>query len=274
MKVTFIGGGNMATALIGGLLKNGWSPEDVAVVEIDAEARNRLKRDTGVKVYADLAPAMAEADCVVLAVKPQSMRNVARALAPLVGETLVVTIAAGIRIGDLSRWLGGHQCVVRAMPNTPALALAGVTGLYAAKAVTADERSRAEQILAAAGRTLWVDSEERIDGITAVSGSGPAYVFYFIEALQRAATQLGFDESAARLLAVETFKGAAKLADESGESAATLRARVTSKGGTTERALNELENSKVGDAIVRAVIAAAERSRELGHALGADDKDS
>jgi pyrroline-5-carboxylate reductase len=274
MKVTFIGGGNMATALIGGLLKNGWSPEDVSVVEIDAAARNRLKRDTGVKVYAELATAMAAADCVVLAVKPQSMRNVARALAPLVGETLVVTIAAGIRIGDLSRWLGGHQCLVRAMPNTPALALAGVTGLYAAKAVTAEARSRAEQILAAAGRTLWVDSEEHIDGITAVSGSGPAYVFYFIEALQRAATQLGFDEDAARLLAVETFKGAAKLADESGESAATLRARVTSKGGTTERALNELENSKVGDAIVRAVIAAAERSRELGHALGADDKDS
>ncbi|MGZ5090006.1 MAG: pyrroline-5-carboxylate reductase [Burkholderiales bacterium] len=274
MKVTFIGGGNMATALIGGLLKNGWSPEDLAVAEIDAEARRRLQRNSGVKVYADLAPAMADPDCVVLAVKPQNMRDVARALAPLVRGTLVVTIAAGIRIGDLSRWLGGHKCIVRAMPNTPALALAGVTGLYAADGVTADERSRAEQVLAAAGRTLWVDSEERIDGITAVSGSGPAYVFYFIEALQRAATQLGFDHNAARLLAVETFKGAAKLADESAESAATLRARVTSEGGTTERALNELENSEVGDAIVRAVIAAAERSRELGHALGVDDKDS
>jgi pyrroline-5-carboxylate reductase len=274
MKVTFIGGGNMATALIGGLLKNGWSPEDLAVAEIDAEARRRLQRNTGVKVYADLALAMAEPDCVVLAVKPQSMRDVARALAPLVRGTLVLTIAAGIRIGDLSRWLGGHKGIVRAMPNTPALALAGVTGLYAADGVTANERSRAEQILAAAGRTLWVDSEERIDGITAVSGSGPAYVFYFIEALQRAATQLGFDDNAARLLAVETFKGAAKLADESGESAATLRARVTSKGGTTERALSELEKSEVGNAIVRAVIAAAERSRELGHALGVDDKDS
>jgi pyrroline-5-carboxylate reductase len=275
MKVTFIGGGNMATALIGGLLKNGWSPHDLNVVEIDAAARARMERDSGVATYADMAPAVGETGCVVLAVKPQHMCAVARSLAPLLGDSLVVSIAAGVRIGDLSRWLGGYQRIVRAMPNTPALALAGVAGLYAGPTVEDSDRSRAEQILAAAGRTLWVETEERLDGVTAVSGSGPAYVFYFIEALQRAAAQLGFDDRAARLLAIETFKGAAKLADESNESAATLRVRVTSKGGTTERALNELENRGVGEAIVQAVRAAAERSRELGDAFGNDNsKDS
>jgi pyrroline-5-carboxylate reductase len=275
MKVTFIGGGNMATALIGGLLNNGWSTGDVSVVEIDAGARARLERDSGVATYAEIAPAMGEVGCVVLAVKPQHMCGVARSLAPLLGDSLVVSIAAGVRVGDLSRWLGGHRRIVRAMPNTPALALAGMTGLYAPGTVAAADRSRAEQILAAAGRTLWVETEERLDGVTAVSGSGPAYVFYFIESLQRAAAQLGFDDRAARLLAIETFKGAAKLADESAESAATLRAKVTSKGGTTERALNELENRGVSEAIVQAVRAAAERSRELGDAFGNDNpKDS
>jgi pyrroline-5-carboxylate reductase len=275
MKVTFIGGGNMASALIGGLLKTGWSTADVSVVEIDPGARARLERDIGVATYADIAPAIGNAGCVVLAVKPQHMHGVARSLGPLIGDSLIVSIAAGIRVGDLSRWLGGHGRIVRAMPNTPALALAGMTGLYAPGIVAASDRSRAEQILAAAGRTLWVETEERLDGVTAVSGSGPAYVFYFIEALQRAAAQLGFDDRAARLLAVETFKGAAKLADESNESAGSLRARVTSKGGTTERALNELENRGVSDAIVQAVRAAAERSRELGDAFGNDNpKDS
>jgi pyrroline-5-carboxylate reductase len=271
MKVTFIGGGNMATALIGGLLKNGWSPSELSVVEIDDAARARLERDSGVATYADIAPAVAATGSIVLAVKPQHICAVARSLAPCVGDSLVVSIAAGVRIGDLSRWLRGHQRIVRAMPNTPALALAGVTGLYAAQNVGGTDRSRAEQILAAAGRTLWVDTEERLDGVTAVSGSGPAYVFYFMEALQRAAAQLGFDDRAARLLAVETFKGAAKLADESNESVAVLRARVTSKGGTTERALSELETHGVGEAIVRAVRAAAERSRELGDAFGNDN---
>lgn len=275
MKITFIGGGNMATALIGGLLKNGWSSGDLSVVEIDASTRARLERDSRVATYADIAPAVRGTACVVLAVKPQHTCGVARSLAPLVGDSLVISIAAGVRVGDLSRWLGGHSRIVRAMPNTPALVLAGVTGLYASHTVAAGDRSRAEQILAAAGRTLWVETEERLDGVTAVSGSGPAYVFYFIEALQRAAAQLGFDAGAARLLAIETFKGAAKLADESNESAATLRAKVTSKGGTTERALNELETRGVSEAIVQAVRAAAERSRELGDALGNDNpKDS
>src|SRR5688572_6394758 len=212
MKVSFIGGGNMATALVSGLLKKGRRAADIRVVEIDPSARERLARDLHVEAHADLAAGVAGAECIVLAIKPQQMREVARALAPLARDALIVTIAAGIRHSDLARWLGGHARLVRAMPNTPALALAGVTGLYAPRGVTADDRASAEAILGAAGTTLWVDSEERMDAVTAVSGSGPAYVFYFIEALEEAAKGLGFDGKTARTLALETFTGAVKLA--------------------------------------------------------------
>lgn len=270
MNIVFIGGGNMASALIGGLLKKGWRAEDISVVEIDARARDRLTRDFGVQTYAAVDTAIARADCIVLAVKPQQLQEVGRTLAPLVGKALVLSIAAGIRATDLTRWLGGHERIVRAMPNTPALVLAGITGLYAARSVDANDRNRAEQVMNAAGDTLWVDREEQLDAITAVSGSGPAYVFYFIEALQQAATDLGFDAATARRLALQTFSGAVTLARESADDPAVLRARVTSKGGTTERALQELERSAVATAIVRAVRGAAERSRELGDELGRD----
>jgi len=270
MKIAFVGGGNMASALIGGLLKKGWPPDSMSVVEIDAAARERLARELRLKAHADLAPGVANAECIVLAVKPQHVREVARSLAPYVENALVITIAAGIRVGDVSRWLGGHSRIVRAMPNTPALELAGMTGLYAAPGVADTDRARADQILGVAGSTLWVEREERMDALTAVSGSGPAYVFYFIEALEEAAMDLGFDADAASCLALQTFWGAVKLATESGERAATLRARVTSKGGTTERALTELEKDRVKQSIVHAVRAAAERSRELGDALGRD----
>jgi pyrroline-5-carboxylate reductase len=271
MKITFIGGGNMATALAGGLIRKGWSAGDIGVVDIDVAARERIARDLGVRTYADQRPATEGTDCVVLAVKPQQMREVADSLRPLIGGALVITIAAGIRAADLSAWLGGHSRIVRAMPNTPALALAGMTGLYTFEQTSAEDRERAEQILGAAGTTLWVSREEQMDAITAVSGSGPAYVFYFLEALEEAAAQLGFTTPAARMLALETFRGSVKLACESNESAATLRARVTSKGGTTERALAELESRSVRQAIVSAVRAAEARSRELGAALGAAD---
>jgi pyrroline-5-carboxylate reductase len=203
-------------------------------------------------------------------VKPQHTREVAGALGPLAGSALVLTIAAGIRVRDLSRWLGGHGRIVRAMPNTPALALAGMTGLYAGPEVRAEDRERADSIMSAAGSTLWVEDESRIDAVTAISGSGPAYVFYFIESLEEAAAQLGFDAGGARHLALETFRGAVKLAAESAEPVATLRARVTSKGGTTERALALLDEHGVRASIVAAAHAAAERSRELGEALGQD----
>lgn len=270
MRICFVGGGNMATALISGLLKKGRSAADIRVVEIDAAARERLERDLHVSAYADLAPGAAGADCIVLAVKPQHMREVAHALAPHSADALVLSIAAAIRHADLARWLGGHARLVRAMPNTPALALAGMTGLYAPPGVSGEDRAHAETVLGAAGKTLWVESEAQMDGVTAVSGSGPAYVFYFIEALEDAASALGFEPKASRALALETFTGAVKLAAESPESVATLRARVTSKGGTTERALEALDKARVHDSIVGAVRAAAERSRELGDALGGD----
>jgi pyrroline-5-carboxylate reductase len=273
MRIAFIGGGNMATALIVGMLKQGRRPEDIHVVDVDVQARERLAREQHVSTSAAVDAQLHGAECVVLAVKPQHMRDAARELAPFLQGALVITIAAGIRYGDLSRWLDGHTRIVRAMPNTPALALAGVTGLYAPSSVPNDDRDRAEQILAAAGRTLWVETEGEIDAVTAVSGSGPAYVFYFIEALQEAAIDLGFESDAARMLALETFRGAVKLAAESTDVPATLRARVTSKGGTTERAIAELERSGVRNAILKAARAAAERSRELGAALGADRPD-
>ena len=270
MKLVFIGGGNMASAMIGGLLKQGWRADDIAVVDIAADARDRIARATGVRTYADIAEGMAGADCVLFAVKPQQLRETARAVGPLLAGRLVLTIAAGIRSDDLARWLGNHQRIVRAMPNTPALVLEGMSGLYARPGVSAGDRSAAQEILGAAGKTVWLDSEDRIDAVTAVSGSGPAYVFYFIEALEEAARTQGFDEDAARELALQTAVGAVKLAAESTEPLATLRARVTSKGGTSERGVAVLEAREMKRIVAEAVAAAAARSRELGDELGAD----
>lgn len=260
----------MASALVAGLLKKGREPHDIRVLEIDVGARQRLAEELGVMATDQADAALAGAECVVFAVKPQQMQAIARALAGHVGSMLVITIAAGIRVADLARWLGSHRRIVRAMPNTPALTLAGVTGLYAPAAVTAEDRARAELILGAAGTTLWVEDEREMDAITAVSGSGPAYVFYFLEALERAAIALGFDAARARTLALETFTGAVKLAREADVDVETLRARVTSRGGTTERAIAALESAGVREAIVDAVIQADERAQELGTELGRD----
>ncbi|MCC7487646.1 MAG: pyrroline-5-carboxylate reductase [Burkholderiales bacterium] len=268
MHITFIGGGNMASAMIGGLLAQGWGAADLCVVEIAAPARERLGREFGVRALPALDTAAAAADCIVLAVKPQQLREAARALAPGLVAQLVVSIAAGIRSTDLSRWLGGYRRVVRVMPNTPALVRAGISGLYAPPEVGAGDRARAEGVLAAVGATVWVERERDLDAVTAVSGSGPAYVFYFIEALEQAARELGLPADTARRLALETFRGAARLALASPDPVATLRERVTSKGGTTERALKTMDSDGVGAAIARAVRAAAERSRELGDELG------
>ena len=276
MNITFIGGGNMASAMIGGLLRKKWPAKAIKVVEIAEPARERLERKFKVMTRAALDVGAVKSDCIVLAVKPQQVREVAVQLGPLLSGQIVLSIAAGIRLTDLARWLGTRNCVlVRAMPNTPALVGAGITGLafysFPPKQVlTAQERKHVETIMHAVGSVLWVRSEEDIDVITAVSGSGPAYVFYFIEALERAARELGFDTEAAHRLAIETFAGAVKLAAQAGEPPETLRSRVTSKGGTTERALASMEADRVKDAIVRAVRAAAERSRELGDELGKD----
>lgn len=270
MNITFIGGGNMAGAIIGGLLQKGWQAAAIRVVEIDPGARSRVERELSVKVFADIGAAAAGSECFVLAVKPQQMREAAQTLRKEIQSQLVITIAAGIRSRDLSRWLGNYQRIVRVMPNTPALVLAGISGLYAMPAVSGADRSLVDRIMGAVGSTLWLAREEQMDAITAVSGSGPAYVFYFIEALQQAAAELGFSTDEARKLALETFAGAVKLAAQSSEDAATLRTRVTSKGGTTERALNTLETEKTRQVIIRAVRAAAERSQELGDEFGKD----
>lgn len=266
-KVSFIGGGNMAAAIIGGLVASGTPATDIEVVEINADARAQLSARFGVVTQTDISEA-ALAGLIVLAVKPQSLPAVAAMLAPRLTDQLVVSIAAGVRVADLARWLGGHTQIVRAMPNTPALVQAGITGLYAADAVGADERSEAESILRAVGGVVWVDDETRLDTVTAVSGSGPAYVFYCIEALEAAAVAQGLPADTARQLALRTFFGAAKLALESGEEPGVLRTRVTSKGGTTERGLAALEAGAVGRAMAEAVEAASRRSAELGDELG------
>jgi pyrroline-5-carboxylate reductase len=268
MNITFIGGGNMAGALITGLLQKGFDPAAIGVVEISAESRAQLSEIFGVATYEEISAAAVAADIIVLAVKPQQLHGVAVQLQGHLGDKLIISIAAGVRSADLSGWLGGHGVIVRAMPNTPAMVLAGVAGLYALPGVPEHQRRQAETILGAVGTTLWTEREEQMDAITAISGSGPAYVFLLIEALQEAAVKLGFTPDQARTLSQETFRGAAKLASQSSEDAATLRARVTSKGGTTERAILVMEAAGVKRIIAQAAQAACERSRELGDELG------
>ena len=271
MNITVIGGGNMAAALLGGLIGRGHAPTAIRVVELQSEARSRLAAKFGVACVEDVAEAAPLGEVVVLAVKPQQMRAAARTLQPQLKRELVITIAAGIRLADLSRWLGGYATLVRCMPNTPALIGAGITGLYANAGVDAGQRALAESILGAVGATLWVREESMLDPVTAISGSGPAYVLYFIEALQQAAREMGFTAADARKLAVETFVGTARLAAQSPEDASALRERVTSKGGTTERALASMDAHRIKDLIVRALHAANQRAHELGEQLGADE---
>ena len=269
MRILFIGGGNIATALIGGLLQQGFKPGDLRVVDVSEPARQRLQQQFGVGSTPVLDAEIA-GDVVLLAVKPQQMRSVAKDLSSRLRGQLVISIAAGIRTTDLTRWLDGHDRIVRVMPNTPALIRSGVAGLFAAAAVKQSDRDSAQTILGAVGSVVWVKSESDIDAVTAVSGSGPAYVFYFIEALEQAAAELGLNAGQAHALAVQTFAGAAKLAAGSSESASVLRARVTSKAGTTEAALKTMEANDIKHKIVEAVRAAAKRSSELGEEFGRD----
>ncbi|MEY2632244.1 MAG: hypothetical protein RIR00_898 [Pseudomonadota bacterium] len=269
MKILFLGGGNMANALIGGLLQKGFAGADIQVVELNADARQKLADSYGVICHGELAAADLAFDILVLAVKPQQMQAAVAPLAGLLTQQVVVSIAAGLNLAALSRWLGGHRKLVRTMPNTPALIGAGITGLYALPEVSAAERAAAEQVLQAVGTTLWIDDESRMDAVTAVSGSGPAYVFLFIEALQQAAEEQGFSAEQARQLAIETTLGAARLAAASPEPASLLRERVTSKGGTTEAALKVMAEQGVKAGIVAGVAAAEARGQELGRLLGA-----
>ena len=268
-KICFIGGGNMARALIGGLQSNGYLMGDINVIEPDAKTRTQLNIDFGVSVTEQL-PSVAMADIVVLAVKPQQLRDLSIFLGSLLQNQLLISIAAGIRARDIARWLGGYQAIIRVMPNTPAQIQLGISALYAMPEVTQAQHVQAETILKAVGETLWLDEEAKMDAVTAISGSGPAYVFYFIEAMQQAALELGLDEDQAKALSLQTFIGASKLAEKSHESPTTLRDQVTSKGGTTEQAILTMESGGVKSSIIKAAKAAASRSEELGDMLGKD----
>jgi len=275
MKIAFIGGGNMATALIAGLVKEMGAGVQVHVVDPNADALDKLASQFGATTATSIDDAVGACDVVVLAVKPQQMREVSSVLASVLAPQLshgplVLSIAAGIRSGDLSRWLGGYGAIVRTMPNTPALIGMGITGMVATPGVTGAQRAAADSVLRAVGETVWLDDEALIDPVTAVSGSGPAYVFYFLEAMQAAAVEMGLNAEQGKALALATFAGAAELAAQSSESLDVLRQRVTSKGGTTHAAITSMEAAGVKPAIMAAMRAAAARGRELGDELGAD----
>jgi pyrroline-5-carboxylate reductase len=270
MKIAFLGGGNMASALIGGLIAKGTDARSISVIEMSPAARERLAARH--KVHVSTAPdaAMQGADVLVLAVKPQDMKRALASLSGFSKEKLIVSVAAGIRLAALSRWLGGHRKLVRCMPNTPAMIGAGITGLFASPDVSPAEKKTAETILGAVGEVVWMPEERLLDPVTAVSASGPAYVFWFIEQLAASAVQLGIPKEAALQLAKQTVLGAAKLAAESAEAPAELRKQVTSRGGTTEAALNVFEAEKLAERFARAVAAASKRGEEMGDEFGKD----
>lgn len=270
MKIVFLGGGNMANALIGGMLRQGFAAADIHVIDPGPEARERLSSTYAVQCHAEAGQAPAQPDVLLLAVKPQQMQEALAPLAGRLGQALVISIAAGLDMQTLSRWLGGHRRLVRCMPNTPALIGAGITGLCALPEVDTAGTDLADRILRAVGTTVWIADEARMDGVTALSGSGPAYVFLFIEALQQAAAELGFTPEQGRQLAVGTVQGAAALAAASNESASVLRERVTSKGGTTAAALETMASKGVKEGIIAGCHAAEARGRELGKLLSGE----
>lgn len=273
LKLTFIGGGNMASAILDGCLSKGFSAKFCHIIELDPAKRAWLKEHYGVNVCADLHDLKDEIphqDIILLAVKPQQMQELAVNLMPLLAQTnkspqpLIISIAAGIRLVNLQQWLGGYKNIVRTMPNMAALIHAGMTGLTALPSVSTQGRDCAETLMNSVGNILWFKDEAQLDAVTAISGSGPAYVFYFIEALQEAAETLGLSPEQSRLLALSTFSGASRLAAFSTDSVTALREKVTSKGGTTEAALNCFDNLNIKQHIIQAVQSAEKRAKELG----------
>lgn len=267
-QLSFIGGGNMARSLIAGLVRQGTPPAAIHVAEPVTAVREALTAEFGVKTYASASEAAAQGDVWVLAVKPQVLRDVCASLEAIARgrQPLVVSIAAGITSAQLDRWLGGGQAVVRAMPNTPALLGAGVTGLYATPSVSPAQRAQADTVLASAGKTVWIDDEARMDAVTAVSGSGPAYVFLLAEAMEAAALAQGLPAEAARTLVVQTLLGASRMLDESGEAPAELRRRVTSPNGTTQAAIECFQAAGFEAIVADAIDAAAARGQALSAA--------
>jgi pyrroline-5-carboxylate reductase len=272
-RLAFIGGGNMASAILGGLIREGMSPSQVTVIEPFAETAAKLKSAWGVEVHAsasaESSSSLANADLVVWAVKPQVFKEAALPVAEFTKEALHLSVAAGIRSDSIARWLQTDR-VVRSMPNTPALVGQGITGLFARPGVTAQDQSLIEQVLKSTGEFLWVQQESDLDTVTALSGSGPAYVFYFLEAMTEAGVRMGLPEAQAYHLAKATFGGATHLARQSTESPEVLRQRVTSKGGTTYAALTSMADDHVKEAFVKAMLAAQKRAGELGDEFGKD----
>ena len=266
--LAFVGGGNMARSLVGGLVAAGADPATIRVADPSAPTRDALVADFGVRAFERAAEAVDGAGTWVFAVKPQVMREICAGLSGIAQaqRPLVVSIAAGITAPQLERWLGGGLAVVRAMPNTPALLGAGVTGLFANARADDEGRARADRLLASAGRTVWIDDEARMDAVTATSGSGPAYVFLLAEAMEDAAVAEGLPADAARTLAQQTLLGAARMLVESGEAPAELRRRVTSPNGTTQAAIEAFEAGGFRDLVARAIRAATQRGRELSRA--------
>jgi pyrroline-5-carboxylate reductase len=269
-KIGFIGGGNMAASLIGGLIADGTSPSQIRVAELDTQRAESLQQQFAVQLAVDNGTLVEESDVVVLAVKPQVLREVCQQVVAAMKKKrpLILSIAAGIRIGDIDRWLGDDNAIVRTMPNTPALVQCGATGLYANSRVNEQQREIAERIMRAVGLTQWLDNEALMDAVTALSGSGPAYFFLVIEALEQAGRKLGLSEEGSRVLALQTAFGAAKMALESSESSEELRRRVTSPGGTTERAIGILEQGDIRGLFEQALSGARDRAQELAEELG------
>jgi len=269
--IGFIGGGNMAECLIGGLLASGQPASSLYVSEPDVKRRDWLSREYSIACLADNIEVAERADLVLFAVKPQLLQEVASPLQQAVQSRrpLIISIAAGIRSTDLERWLGGELPIVRVMPNTPALVRAGASALYANHMVDEQQKNHAESILRSVGLAVWLDNEAQMDVVTALSGSGPAYIFRVIEALEEAASRAGLARETSRLLAIETALGAARLAVESSDSPAQLRQKVTSPGGTTEQGLKKLEEGNIKQMFQNAIDAAAARSREMADELGA-----
>ncbi len=264
--IAFIGGGNMATAIIGGLLRQGRAPGSILVVDPSEAQRERLAAQ-GLRTLPQADAALSEASQVVWAVKPQQFKEAAATVASHTAHALHYSVMAGLRTDDMTRLLGTGR-IVRAMPNTPALVGQGITGLFARPEVSAHECAAIEQMVAPTGASLWVEQESQLDAVTAMSGSGPAYVYYFIEAMVQAGTEMGLSDTQSRSLALATFSGATALASQSPESPAVLRERVTSKGGTTYAALSHLESKSVKAEFVAAMKAAQRRAGELGDEFG------
>ncbi len=265
--LVFIGGGNMASAILGGLLRQGHPPQQVLVVDPDAAIRQSLLQRMGVNVLAAPDATLTSATQVIWAVKPQHFKTAAAQARPFTAGALHLSVAAGIRTDSLTQWLGSER-IVRAMPNTPALVGLGQTGLFARSAVTPADRLWVQQVLGSTGACMWLAQESQLDAVTALSGSGPAYVFYFMEAMARAGQSMGLSAEQSQQLAIGTFVGASELARASADPPSVLRERVTSKGGTTHAALSALEHDQVAQAFERAMQAACARAKTLGDEFG------